>query len=211
MSEQSPHLTDTLAGLLRRARGAYSDAIESALRRAGHEDIPRRGTLLLSSLKTHGDAALASLVERLGTSKQAASQLIDTLVSRGYIKRSTDPEDRRRLIISLTEQGHHAAEVINEAIHTVDNRLTSRLGSDRMHSLRDALNELADIAIPHRRGPSADSGPAAESEPEATAEPTADGAAATAAEAASNATDNAEPESPASEAGESTGKGETKE
>ncbi len=209
MSEQPPHLTDTIAGLLRRARSAYSDAIESALRRAGLEDIPRRGTLLLSGLKTHGDAALASLVDRLGTSKQAASQLIDTLVSRGYIKRTIDPEDRRRLIISLTDQGHHAAEVINEAIHNVDNRLTSRLGSDRMHSLRDALNELADIAIPHHRGQAAESEPETTSEPE----PAADGAAATAADAASNATDGTEPESPKSETAESTGDGdgETKE
>jgi DNA-binding MarR family transcriptional regulator len=171
MSEQPPHLTDTLAGLLRRARGAYSDAIESALRRAGHEDIPRRGTLLLSSLKTHGDAALASLVERLGTSKQAASQLIDTLVSRGYIKRSTDPEDRRRLIISLTEQGHHAAEVINDAIHTVDSRLTSRLGSERMHSLREALDELADLALGrHPSTPASEPEPATGSETDAAAD-----------------------------------------
>lgn len=203
MPEQPPHITDTLSGLLRRARGAYGDAVESALRRAGLEDIPRRGTEILSGLKTHGDAALASLVDRLGTSKQAASQLIDTLVSRGYIKRTTDPEDRRRLIISLTEQGHRAAEVINEAIHTVDSRLTSRLGSDRMHSLRDALNELADIAIPHHRGP------ATESEPEATA----DGAAATAAEAESTETtaDTESTESPKDDKAGSADEGVPKE
>jgi DNA-binding MarR family transcriptional regulator len=41
----------------------------------------------------------------LGVTRQAASQLIDTLVVRGYLVREVNPADRRRLNIELTERG----------------------------------------------------------------------------------------------------------
>ena len=44
-------------------------------------------------------------MRELGVSKQAAGQLVDTLVLRGYLERSVDPEDRRRLTLTLTERG----------------------------------------------------------------------------------------------------------
>ena len=44
----------------------------------------------------------AELAASLGLSKQAASQLIDTLVLREYLERRIDPEDRRRMGVRLT-------------------------------------------------------------------------------------------------------------
>ena len=46
----------------------------------------------------------ADVVASLGMSKQAASQLIDTLVLREYLERRIDPEDRRRMGVRLTAQ-----------------------------------------------------------------------------------------------------------
>ena len=51
-------------------------------------------------------------MRQLGVSKQAASQLIDTLVLRGYLERRVDPEDRRRINIEATERGRAAGEAI---------------------------------------------------------------------------------------------------
>ena len=47
--------------------------------------------------------SLGELVLQLGISKQAASQLIDSLVQGGYLTREEDPDDRRRMLIEVTE------------------------------------------------------------------------------------------------------------
>ena len=53
-------------------------------------------------------------------SKQAASQLLDTLVTRGYVRRSLDPVDRRRMIVTLTLRGAEAAVAQAAGVERVD-------------------------------------------------------------------------------------------
>ena len=48
-------------------------------------------------------AVLPGIIPLIG----ALYVLIDTLVIRGYLERGTDPEDRRRLTLELTERVRH--------------------------------------------------------------------------------------------------------
>ena len=60
-------------------------------RTTGYDDLPRNGAFVLGGMANHG-AALGDLVKQLGVSKQAISQLIDTLVLRGYLERHPDED-----------------------------------------------------------------------------------------------------------------------
>jgi DNA-binding MarR family transcriptional regulator len=51
---------------------------------------------------------LGELTRHLDVSKQAASQLVDTLVTRAYLQRSPDPVDRGRMTIKLTARVRRA-------------------------------------------------------------------------------------------------------
>src|ERR1700748_1997683 len=82
-----------LPALLRAARGAYGNAIRKELAAAGFDDIPRNGPFVLGGVGNRGVAA-GDLVRALGVSKQAASQLVDTLVLRGYLERHANADDR---------------------------------------------------------------------------------------------------------------------
>jgi DNA-binding MarR family transcriptional regulator len=77
-------------------------------------------------------------------SKQAAGQLVDSLVTRGYLDRAPDPEDRRRLTITLTERGQAAAEVIRSAVQQVDAGLVRRVGPEYVAHTRATLAALAE-------------------------------------------------------------------
>ncbi|MDQ2877058.1 MAG: MarR family transcriptional regulator [Actinomycetota bacterium] len=105
---------ERIPSLLRRARRAYARAIEAALAEAACDDVTRNGACVLAACAREG-AQLGQIIKELAVSKQAAGQLIDTLVSRGYLDRSVDPRDRRRLTISLTGRGAAAAAVIGAA------------------------------------------------------------------------------------------------
>ena len=70
---------------------------------------------------------LGELVRDLRVSKQAAGQLVDTLVLRGYLERTVDAEDRRKLTVSLTARGKAAAAVQRAAGQRIDAELQARV------------------------------------------------------------------------------------
>jgi DNA-binding MarR family transcriptional regulator len=130
--------------LLRASRGAYGRAIRTQLTAAGLDDLPPNGAYVVGGIVTHGGSA-GDLVRQLGVSKQAASQLIDTLVVRGYLERRPDPEDRRRITVEATERGRAAAEAIAAGVEAVDGELAQLISEDGVRALRDGLIALTGI------------------------------------------------------------------
>ncbi len=94
-----------------------------------------------------GDVPLGRLARELRTSKQAAGQLVDMLVGRGYLERAVDPDDRRRLKITLTERGQAAALVQAAAREVVDASLLARIGVNGVEGLRRGLVALVDMSV----------------------------------------------------------------
>ncbi len=136
-----------LPALLRAARGSYGHAIRASLAAAGYDDVPRNGAFVLGGMVNHGGSA-ADLVRQLGVSKQAASQLIDVLVVRGYLQRQVDPDDRRRQALEVTARGRGAAAAVRSAVHSVDAELAEMVSPQKLAGLRAGL--IALIAIRER-------------------------------------------------------------
>lgn len=60
-----------------------------------------------------GSLSLNSLAELLGLDKSTVSKTVDKLVAGGLLVRDADPEDRRYVVLTLTEQGavfYHSIE-----------------------------------------------------------------------------------------------------
>ena len=130
--------------LLVRARGGYGNTIAAHLAAAGFDDLPRNGPFVLGGMASHGGSAV-EMIRSLGVTRQAASQLIDTLVLRGYLSREINPEDRRRMNIVLTERGGAAAAAIRAGIGEVDASLAQSLSPAELAGLRAGLAALGEI------------------------------------------------------------------
>jgi DNA-binding MarR family transcriptional regulator len=144
-SDQDPDLHDVpIPALLRAARGTYGQAIRLALGDRGLDDMPLNGPFVIGGIGNHGQP-FGALVQRLRVTKQAASELVDTLVLRGYLSRTPDPDDRRRVNVTLTERGHEAAEAVRCAVLAVDRELARRVGLAGLEQLRTGLVALCDI------------------------------------------------------------------
>jgi DNA-binding MarR family transcriptional regulator len=89
--------------------------------------------------------AASQLIRELGVSKQAASQLVDTLVVRGYLTRQLDASDRRRIALELTGRGRAAAVAVRDGVDAVDAALAERLSPEELRGLRRGLVELISI------------------------------------------------------------------
>lgn len=133
-----------IPALLRAARGAYRNAVRERLRDGGFDDLPQNGPYVLGGMGNRGGTA-SDLVRQLGVTKQAASQLIDTLVLRGYLERRPDPDDRRRLSIELTERGRAAAAAVRAGVDSVDEELAAKLTAAELAGLSAGLVVLCDI------------------------------------------------------------------
>jgi DNA-binding MarR family transcriptional regulator/catechol 2,3-dioxygenase-like lactoylglutathione lyase family enzyme len=143
--------------LLRAGRAAYAGAVLAQLHQAGIDDLPRNGAAILAGIAAStgiaASAGAASAGPRpdlpgdLGVTKQAVSQVIDTLVGRGYVVRGPDPDDRRRISLGLTERGQTAVEAVRRGVTAVDQQLTDRIGAEQVASMRGALRALAEISM----------------------------------------------------------------
>jgi DNA-binding MarR family transcriptional regulator len=133
-----------IPAMLRGARGAYATTIVAMLAAAGFDDLPRNGPVVLGGMANHGDSAV-DMIRGLGVSRQAASQLIDVLVLRGYLDRQINPDDRRRMDIELTERGRTAAAVIRAAVEQVHRQLVAKISPAELAGLRAGLAALAAI------------------------------------------------------------------
>jgi DNA-binding MarR family transcriptional regulator len=133
-----------IPALLRGARGSYAHTIAAFLAEAGCDELPQNGPFVLGGMANH-HASAVDMIRGLGVTRQAASQLIDTLVVRGYLSREVNPADRRRLNIELTDRGRAAAEAIAAAIGQVDEELATMITPAELAGLRAGLIALAGI------------------------------------------------------------------
>ena len=129
---------------MRAARGAYAQSVRAQLHAIGVNDLPRNGAFLLAGIDITGGPR-QDLPSDLGVTKQAVSQVIDTLVNRGYLNRSPDPGDRRRITLELTERGQEVVGAVLRGVAAVDRQLQERVPAEQVDAMRSALLALAGI------------------------------------------------------------------
>jgi DNA-binding MarR family transcriptional regulator len=130
--------------LMRSARGAYARSIRDQLHAIGIDDLPRNGAFILAGIDAAGGPR-GDLVADLGVTRQAVSQVIDILVSRGYLERSPDPDDRRRVALERTERGRQVVDAVLRGVQAVDDQLQERVTPGEIEATRAVLLALTDI------------------------------------------------------------------
>lgn len=133
-----------LSALLYATRGTYTAAIQRAQAGVGCEDVPPSGEPILSAVEW-GNASLEAIIRGLGVTKQTAGEAVELLVARGYLERTRDTSDRRRVNLSLTDRGHAAGKAARTAIEQVDRDLVARVGPESIARTRATLVALLAI------------------------------------------------------------------
>jgi DNA-binding MarR family transcriptional regulator len=130
--------------LMRSARGVYAQAIRAQLQVIGIDELPANGAFILAGIDASGGPR-RDLPAELGVTKQAVSQVIDVLVNRGYLIRSTHPGDRRRVALELTDLGQEVVDAVLSGIEAVDHQLAERVSTEQVDAMRSALIALTQI------------------------------------------------------------------
>jgi DNA-binding MarR family transcriptional regulator len=140
------HDPHALTWLLRRTVRRFAPPVAGALDAGGFGDLPQRGVWAVSALaRTEPGLSGRDLVTRMGISKQAVSQLIDILVTAGYVARHPAPDDRRRTLLHLTPRGRRAARIIDDTVAGLEADMEAVIGREQLHSLHEALLRLDQV------------------------------------------------------------------
>jgi DNA-binding MarR family transcriptional regulator len=142
MTRVSDDSWDTAVALLQVATQLV-DGVQAGLTRRGFDDVrPAHGFAFVRI--SAGDATTADVAVHLGISKQAAAQLVDHLVSHGYVERRPDPRDARARLLVLTGRGRACTAAAEAAAAETVDRWQDRLSPPAFRHLSTALAALAE-------------------------------------------------------------------
>ena len=122
---------------------------EASVRRRLTADLEREGlsgsgfSVLVLLATAGGSLELRSLRHRLRTSKANATEIVGTLVARGYVIRARLPHDRRAAAVTLTDRG---AELVDRLFPEHTERVAEAfavLDEDEKRSLAEICRKLA--------------------------------------------------------------------
>ena len=72
---------------------------------------------VLEHLSTQGASSPSDLASGLGYTRSRMSRILDSLQAKGYVERTTDERDRRRVIVRATQKGcSHSARRRSEGV-----------------------------------------------------------------------------------------------
>src|SRR4051812_30102615 len=94
----------TLYRLLFRTLRSENQEMIRRLRGRGHDVQPSYPSLL-ANLDTEG-TRISALAARAGVTRQAAGQLLRDIERHGYVRRGSDPNDARAILVTFTAKGH---------------------------------------------------------------------------------------------------------
>jgi DNA-binding MarR family transcriptional regulator len=99
----------------------------------------------IAELSANGEATVATVAERVQLSPPTASRILDRLEKANYILRERATTDRRKVIITLTEQGRARIGNLPQPLHEQFlNRLHALSPEDQLELLR-ALERIVDL------------------------------------------------------------------
>lgn len=129
------------AGLLAASR-ALVDGISAGVKARGFSDVRPAHGFTFARLAPDG-ATITQLAEHLGVTRQAAGQLVEELIAKGYLQRRPHPDDARARLIVLTEKGWACTRAADAAMADVVRPWAAALGERRLLALRDDLLRIA--------------------------------------------------------------------
>ncbi|MDP4090777.1 MAG: MarR family transcriptional regulator, partial [Bacillota bacterium] len=83
--------------------------------------------------------SLNELAELLNLENSTMSRTVNNLVTSDLAKRDIDPQDRRYVTISLTEEGYKLYESIEERMNQYFTRIFERIPEDKRQQVMESL------------------------------------------------------------------------
>jgi DNA-binding MarR family transcriptional regulator len=131
-----------LSAALLAVAGELTQRIHDGVVARGFEGLRPAHGFAFARLAPNG-ATVTDLAAHLGVTKQAASQLVDEVVRKGYAERRPHPDDARARLVVLTERGWACTRAAEEAAADAVRAWVDALGEGEVRALYGKLGRIA--------------------------------------------------------------------
>jgi len=105
------------------------------------------GMFVLGRLKRHGMLSMSDIGKYLAMPKPHITVIVDRLIEEGYVKRQSDPNDRRIVNILITENGLRDFEQIKLVVSETLKSKLLLLSDEELEILATASQQVKEILI----------------------------------------------------------------
>ena len=126
----------TLPYLVKQVELAVRAHLDAAVRPAGLTPLQYTA---MTVLERHPGLTSARLARNSFVTAQSMADIINALLTRGLIERHRDPDDRRRLVLSLTPAGTELLDTYREPVAQLESRMLQGMSDARARALRESL------------------------------------------------------------------------
>ena len=120
------------------------DGLHDRLQARGWTDVrPAFGFVLLAARDQ--PTSVSELAALMGTTKQAASKLVEAMVAAGYVQRGVDAQDGRQRPVHLTSRGGELLRSVEQIYAELEQEWATMIGAAQVQRMRrDLVRVLAD-------------------------------------------------------------------
>ena len=108
-------------------------------------DIKPSEMMVVMHLQHHAEGLSPSEIsEELGYSRSALTAILNSLEAKGYVTRTLSTEDRRKLIIRVTERMNDKHQHMHQRQYVLLHKVMERMGEDDVRALSALLRRAAE-------------------------------------------------------------------
>ena len=108
------------------------------------EELTRSQIATLSQIGRAGPLRMGELAEALGIAPGSLTGVVDRLIEKKLVARERDREDRRRVVVRLTDAGQKVFERFQQAAGRFSESLTALLEPEEMETLLRLMTRLVE-------------------------------------------------------------------
>ncbi|HEX7472349.1 MAG TPA: MarR family transcriptional regulator [Candidatus Limnocylindrales bacterium] len=117
------------------------------IRCAGTERLVKAGVSMthlhvMDLLSRHGETSMSRMAELLDVSLSNATGLIDRMAERGLVERVRVPDDRRVVLVRLSDGGKAQLEALEILKHDLIKKILARMDSTQLERLSQSLSDV---------------------------------------------------------------------
>jgi MarR family transcriptional regulator, organic hydroperoxide resistance regulator len=99
----------------------------------------------LYAFRDQDSSTMSELAENIGAKLPSMTMMIDNLADEGLVERARDEQDRRKVIVRLTDKGQRVREEFLQQRKQIAEQLFARLSREDEQELMSALSRVCDI------------------------------------------------------------------
>jgi len=119
--------------------------LEEALRPLGLNLSRHRALSVIQRLQP---CAMSEVADFCAVDRTTMTRTIDLMVAAGFVERATPPEDRRQVILTLTEAGTATCERSLKAVFDLNREVLAEVGEAEQRSVARAFEAVVGALVP---------------------------------------------------------------